>query len=219
MPRPPVDIEATRARLLEICEQMIAERGAVSFTMTDIAQAASMSQSNVYRFFENKEQLAEAMAERWFQDLVEVMEQAVASDLPARDKMYRFFAGRLDIKRVRHHDDPALFHAYLELGHEHRDVVRGYYDLADHYMAIIIAEAMEEGRFAGYEIDEVVTLVNLMVQPFCNPVTMITMIDTANTRRLAVVIDTIFTGLHKVDVPAADNDRARSRLPKMKLTG
>ena len=219
MPRPPVDIEATRTRLLDICEDMICERGAVSFTMTDIAQAASMSQSNVYRFFENKEQLAEAMAERWFQEMVEAMEKTVSSDLPAQDKMYRFFAVRLSIKRARHEKDPALFHAYLDLGQEHMDVVRGYYDLADHYMSIIIAEAMEEGRFAGYEIDETVSIINLMVQPFCNPKVMIAMMDTANAARLAIVIETIFTGLHTVDIPAADNDRARSRLPRMKLTG
>ncbi len=219
MPRPPVDIDATKSGLLEICEDMIRERGAVDFTMTDIAQAAGMSQSNVYRFFANKDELAEAMAGRWFEELHVIMENVVASDLPAHGKMYAFFADRLDIMRQRYESDPAMFAAYMQLGQQHIEVVRGYIDLADHYQAMIIAQAMEEGHFRGLEIDETVSLINLMVQPFCNPDVMMMLMHSADRARLATVIDTIFAGLHKPDTPLADNDRATQPMPKMKIAG
>ncbi len=195
MPRPETDIEAGREKLIQTAEVIIRERGAISFTITDLAAEAGMSQSNVYRFFENKDALAEAMAGRWFAELITIIEDLVEADMPAKQKLYEFFARRLAIKRARFEEDPDLFRSYMELGNEHFEVIRGYVDLTDHYMAMILAEAMEEGYFEGLELDQIVSLVNTMVQPFCNPNLMVDMMHLADKDRLRQVIDTILTGL------------------------
>lgn len=195
MPRPETDIEAGREKLIQTAEVIIRERGAISFTITDLAAEAGMSQSNVYRFFENKDALAEAMAGRWFGELITIIEDLVEADMPAKQKLYEFFARRLAIKRTRFEEDPDLFRSYMELGNEHFEVIRGYVDLTDHYMAMILAEAMEEGYFEGLELDQIVSLVNTMVQPFCNPKLMMDMMHLADEDRLRQVIDTILTGL------------------------
>ncbi|HEY9091480.1 TetR family transcriptional regulator [Parasphingorhabdus sp.] len=195
MPRPKTDVEETREKLIETAEAIILERGAIDFTMTDLAAEAGMSQSNVYRFFEDKDALAEAMAGRWFAELIKIVEDLVEADMPARQKLYEFFARRLAIKRARFSDNPDLFRSYMELGEQHFEVVRGYIDLTDHYMAMILAEAMEEGYFEGLELDQIVSLVNTMVQPFCNPMLMMDMMHLADNDRLRQVIDTILTGL------------------------
>lgn len=195
MARPETDIEAGREKLIQTAEIIIRDRGAISFTITDLAAEAGMSQSNVYRFFENKDALAEAMAGRWFAELIGIVEGLVEADMPARQKLYEFFARRLAIKRARFEEDPDLFRSYMELGNEHFDVIRGYVDLTDHYMAIILAEAMEEGYFEGLELDQIVSLVNTMVQPFCNPNVMMDMMHLADQDRLRQVIDTILAGL------------------------
>jgi TetR/AcrR family transcriptional regulator, repressor of the ameABC operon len=195
MPRPETDIEAGREQLIQIAEVIIRDRGAISFTITDLAAEAGMSQSNVYRFFENKDALAEAMAGRWFAELITIIEDLVEADMPAKQKLYEFFARRLAIKRARFEEDPDLFRSYMELGNEHFEVIRGYVDLTDHYMAMILAEAMEEGYFEGLELDQIVSLVNTMVQPFCNPNLMMDMMHLADENRLRQVIDTILAGL------------------------
>jgi AcrR family transcriptional regulator len=155
-----------------------------------------MSQSNVYRFFENKDALAEAMAGEWFADLEVIMRELVDADMPVEEKLYLFFAKRLVLKRTRYEDDPELFASYMELGDEHFEVIKGYVDLADHYMASILAEAMEAGYFKGLELDAVVSLVNTMMQPFCNPNLMMQMMHLATEDRLRKVIGTILTGLN-----------------------
>ncbi len=195
MPRPETDIEAGREKLIQTAEVIIRERGAISFTISDLAAEAGMSQSNVYRFFENKDELAEAMAGRWFAELITIIEDLVEADMPVRDKLYQFFARRLAIKRARFDVVPDLFRSYMELGDQHFEVIRGYVDLTDHYMAIILAEAMENGYFEGLELDKIVSLVNTMVQPFCNPNLMMDMMHLADEERLEQVIDTILTGL------------------------
>lgn len=202
MPRPETDIAATRSKIIAAADRMIQDRGAISFTMSDLATAVGMSPSNLYRFFENKDALAEAMAGEWFAELLVIMEELVSADMPVEEKLYQFFAKRVVIKRARYEDDPELFESYMELGNEHFEVIKGYVDLADHYMASILAEAMEKGYFKGLELDAVVSLVNTMMQPFCNPQLMMQMMHLATEERLRIVINTIFKGLQ------ADNARS-----------
>jgi AcrR family transcriptional regulator len=212
MPRPETDIEAGRKKLLATAERIIRESGAINFTITDLAAEAGMSQSNVYRFFENKDALAEAMAGEWFAELGGIMEELVAADMPVEEKLYQFFAKRLALKRQRYEDDPQLFASYMELGDQHFEVIRGYVDLADHYMATILAEAMEAGYFKGLELDNVVTVVNTMAQPFCNPSLMMKMMHMATEERLRQVVDTIFAGLKARDITSADGNGLKPAL-------
>lgn len=195
MARPQLNPEIIREQLFQAAEDIIDERGAVAINMSELAAACDMSQSNIYRYFPTKEAFYEAMADRWFAPFNAIMEEVVASDLPAREKLYQFFARRLIVKRERFAENPQLFQSYLEIGDEHWEVIRGYVDLADHYMATIIGEAMSEGYFDGFELDDALSLVNLMVQPFVNPQIMIHMERIATEANLAHVVDAIFDGL------------------------
>ncbi len=195
MARPQTDIEAGRKLLLETVEFMVKQRGATDISMTDLATQAGMSPSNIYRFFDGKEALLEAVAEEWFADKVEVMEKVTASEMGARDKMLAFFGQRFVLMQARFNDDPELFKSYCGLGNQYYEVIRGYVDLGDHYLAIIVAEGMDEGYFSGLTIDHSVSLVNQMVQPYCNP-DMLTMIGhMLSLEKLAAIIDTIFAGM------------------------
>jgi len=189
------DLNSGREALLDRVEELIAQRGGVSITLAELAAAASMSPANLYRFFENKEALYEAVAERWFAPKVRAMEEVLASDLPIRQKFYAFYARRLTMTCDDYTRDPALFRSYLELGQQHIEIVRGFIDLADHFLAELIAEAIAEGYFAGLEIDAAVSLVNLMLQPFCDPDLIVMLLHSVSEEKLAIVVDTIFDGL------------------------
>ena len=196
MARPQTDIEAGRAQLLEVVDDLIRKRGAVDISMTDLASAAGMSPSNLYRFFENKDALLEAVAEKFFAVKVRIMEEVTASDLPVCEKMYQYFARRFDAMVVQYEAEPDLLKSYMEIGSQHFEVVRGYVDLGDHYLALIVAEAMEQGYFEGFSIDETVSLINQMVQCYTNPEAII-YIGTGKLKveKLAIIVDTIFVGL------------------------
>jgi AcrR family transcriptional regulator len=194
MARPQTDHEATMELLLQTAEQLIRERGAFTPSVTDIANACGMSQSNVYRFFPSKEALLEAYVERWFRPFNEMMEEVVESDLPPREKLYQFFARRFAEKRRRYEDDPEYFMACMAMGDEHRDVAMSYVDLADHYMATIFAEAISDGEFPGMTIDGLISPVNLMLAPFCDP-KLIPQYESANMDNLRIAINTLFNGL------------------------
>lgn len=199
MARPHTDIDAGREQLLDLATEMIEGRGAAALTMTELAARAGMSPANLYRFFENKEAIAEALAERWFRPFIAIIEEVVASDLPPRRKMYEFFARRFVLKRAEYFRDPVAFASYCELGEEHFELIRGYIDLADHYLAELIGEAMADGHFAGLEVDEALSLINQMVQPYCNIGIMRYVMERTSEEKLARIIDAVFDGLSAQD--------------------
>lgn len=196
MARPQTDIEAGRAELLEVVDDLIRKRGAVDISMSDLAAAAGMSPSNLYRFFDSKEALLEAVAERFFDEKVRIMVEVTESDLPVRDKMYEYFARRFVVMVEKYEAEPDLLKSYLEIGQQYFEVVRGYVDLGDHYLALIVAEAMEQGYFTGLSIDETVSLINQMVHCYTNPEAIIYIgINKLRVEKLALIVDAIFNGL------------------------
>lgn len=198
MARPQTDIDAGRTALLEVVDDLIRKRGAVDISMTDLAAAAGMSASNLYRFFDNKEALLEAVAERFFAEKIQIMVEVTESDLPVRDKMYQYFARRYLAMVEQFETEPGLLKSYLEIGQQYFEVVRGYVDLGDHYLSLIVAEAMEQGYFQGLSIDKTVSLINQMVQCYTNPDALF-YIGTTKLKvdKLAIIVDTVFEGLGK----------------------
>jgi AcrR family transcriptional regulator len=199
MARPQTDIEAGRERLIDVVIELVEERGASALTVAEVATRAGMSPANLYRYFESRDAMIEAVAERWFQPKVAVMEEVVASDLPARRKLYEFYARRFTLIRAMWERDPVVFQTYCDVGEEHFEVVRSYVDLGDHYLGEIVAEAMAEGHFPGLEIDETISLINQMVSCYVNIGQMAMVMPKLSEKKLARIIDAVFDGLSAVD--------------------
>ncbi|MCC6926751.1 TetR/AcrR family transcriptional regulator [Novosphingobium sp.] len=199
MARPQTDIEAGREALIGHVIDLIEERGNSAMTVGEIAARAGMSPANLYRYFDSKEALVEAVAERWFQPKLEIMEEVVASDLPPRRKMFEFYARRFALMKAEWERDPVAFSSYVELGKENFELIRSYVDLGDHYLAMIIGEAMAEGHFAGLSVDEAISLVNQITNVYCNIGAMEMVMPKLTTEKLARIIDAVFDGLSASD--------------------
>lgn len=199
MARPQTDIDAGRLRLIELAIAMIEERGGSAMTIAEIAARAGMSPASLYRYFDSKEALIEAVTEHWFQPKVDIMEEVVASDLPPRRKMFEFFARRFALMKGEWEADPVAFSTYIEIGRENYDLIRSYVDLGDHYLAEIIGEAMAEGHFSGLSVDETLSLINQMVSIYVNISSMEPVMHRLTTDKLARIIDAVFDGLSATD--------------------
>lgn len=210
MPRPQTDIDAGREQLVELALALVEQRGNSAITMTELAAAASMSTANLYRYFENRDALIEAIAEYWFRPKVAIMEEVVGSDLPPRRKMFEFFARRFTMMKREWERDPVAFATYVELGKEHFEQVRSYVDLGDHYLSLIIGEAMAEGHFEGLSVDETLSLVNQMVSVYVNIGAMEMVMPRLTNEKLGRIVDAIFDGLSAVDRGAGGLSTLRS---------
>lgn len=185
---------AKRAELVQLAMKMIEQRGS-AITRGDLAAESRTSRARVEAIFAEESDLFEAIVEQWFSYDIEVMEEVVAADLPIQRKFYEFFARRYVRERKRFEDDPALFALYCELGTQHFEEVRGFIDLADHYLTELIAQAQAEGFFEGFEIDRALSLINQMLIAYTSPQVLMMISHRLEESKLAAIIDTMFAGL------------------------
>lgn len=186
--------DARKSELVDLAMELIAKRGA-AISKSDLASASRTSRARVDEIFADESDLFDAILERWYEDDIAIMEDVVASDLPIKRKFYEFFARRFIRERERYQHDPALFALYLELGQEHFEQVRGYIDLADHYLTELIAQAQDEGYFPDLAVNRALSLINQMVICYVSPLMMIQVGDRLEEGKLAAIIDTLFAGL------------------------
>ena len=187
-----------RERLAALAVELTAQRGQeISADM--LAAEAGLSRSRIEAIFPEDGDLFDAMAEIWFAPLIEIMEEVIATDLPANRKFYEFFGRRFIHLRQEYNRDPEAFALLCELGGRRFERVRSFVDLADHYTCELIAQAQDEGAFEGLEIDRALTLVNQMVIAYTNPDIILMVGDRLSEDKLAKIIDTMFAGLNADD--------------------
>ena len=62
----------TRAMIVEVAERHFKRYGYGKTTIVEIASDCAMSHANVYRFFRNKAELADAVASLWLEKIIAV---------------------------------------------------------------------------------------------------------------------------------------------------
>jgi TetR/AcrR family transcriptional regulator, repressor of the ameABC operon len=192
------DMDALRRELVTLAMDMIARRCAV-IGKTELAAEARIGRSRIDEVFPEEDDLFDAIVELWYEDDIATMEEVVASTLPTRRKFYEFFARRFVRERERYRRDPALFALYVEMGSQKFERIRGYIDLADHYLTELIAQAQAEGFFPDLTIDRALTLINQMVMCYTSPQMMLIIEERLAEDKLAVIVDTLFEGLSGAD--------------------
>lgn len=186
--------DALRRDLASRTIGLLAERGSM-IGKADLAAHTRTSRARIDDLFPDEGDLFDAVAEQWFAADVSIMEEVIASNLPIRRKFFEFYARRYRIEADRLRQDPALYALCVEIGSERFEQVRGYIDLADHYLSELIAQAQAEGFFPGLTIDRALTLINQMVVCYTSPQMLLTLGERLNEDKLAAIVDTLFAGL------------------------
>lgn len=190
----PSQADSERAQLVALATRVI-ERTGENITRAALAKEARMPRARLDALFDCEDALFDAILEKWYAPDIAIMEEVVASALPIRRKFYEFFARRFVRERERFRKDPAVFAVYCEIGTDKFENVRGYIDLADHYLSELIAQAQEDGYFAGLGINRALSLINQMVTCYTSPQMMMIIEERLEEEKLAVIIDTLFDGL------------------------
>ena len=188
------DTEQDRRQLVELAMKVTERRGEEIGRAT-LASEAGVSRTVIDRHFPEEGDLFSAIIDLWYEPDIAIMEDVVASELPIRRKFYEFFARRFVRERERYENDPQTFALYCELGTNRFEDVRGYIDLADHYLSELIAQAQAEGHFPGLSINQALTLINQMVIAYTSPQMMLMVSNRLAEEKLAAIIDTLFAGL------------------------
>jgi AcrR family transcriptional regulator len=120
--RPPMDAPARRrptprqpaekrvADILTAARAVLAERGPAETLVADIAARAGVVEGSLYRYFRNKRDLLERVAEHWFEELLAGQDAGFAMIAGRRDRLRYLVFRHLDAIRR----DPALARLVLQ---------------------------------------------------------------------------------------------------------
>ncbi|MDX2274590.1 MAG: TetR/AcrR family transcriptional regulator [Hyphomonadaceae bacterium] len=106
--------------ILEAAQRVFLERGYQAASISEIARAANISDGLIYRYYENKRALLDAVLAAFFHRILARLEPAIAAETGFANKLRALIRTHLDIMLA----DPALCRLFIA-------EVRGAADFAD----------------------------------------------------------------------------------------
>lgn len=93
-------INKTRNLLIDVARQLFAKLGVENTTMNDIAIASHKGRRTLYTYFNNKNEVYQAVLESELEQMHTSLQAVAAKDLPADEKLLLFFKTRFEIVKM-----------------------------------------------------------------------------------------------------------------------
>src|SRR3954468_3729232 len=159
----------TRARIMETAEALFRRLGFAKTTVADIAGELRMSPANIYRFFESKTAIVEAICRRCLSAVEEKAWTVARSKAPAAQRMERLILEILAYHKenlVTEHRVNELVVAAIEHSWE---TIRRHKDVMRNVIELVVRDGIEAGEFEAVEPRETAELIMRSVVCFTNP--------------------------------------------------
>ncbi len=187
--------EATRERILEATEALLRRHGPDKVAVVDVARSLGMSHANVYRFFDSKGALRNAIVERWLARVTAPLDAIVAEDGPAGERLRRWCMTLMAEKRRKVLDDPEMFAAFQALVGDARTVVGLHLDHLTRHVRSLIQAGVASGEFRVADIEAATEMVLDATVRFHHPRLVAEAADLDLAPRAEAVIRMILAGL------------------------
>ncbi|CAO4163260.1 TetR/AcrR family transcriptional regulator [Methylorubrum populi] len=173
IPLPDEAAPTTRDRILEEAVRSFREIGYQKTTVADIARRLKMSPANVYRFFESKKAINEAVVERLTGE-IEAMIAAIADapKLGAPERLSRIITALHDDSRRRFEAHPRVHEMVEAAMSESWAVCQAHVDRIGAVLARVVADGMREGAFAVADPKSTASCIHAAITRYCHPVLM-----------------------------------------------
>jgi AcrR family transcriptional regulator len=136
-----------RARIVETAEALFRDIGYQKTTVADIAKALKMSPANVYRFFDSKKSINEAVAERITAEVRARMTAVARSDRLASERL-RDLLRTMNACMCELGASEAKMHDMVEAAmNESWGVIRAHIDQVDEIITGVVADGVTSGEF------------------------------------------------------------------------
>lgn len=145
MTMPLASSESTAQRILAAALDDLRQFGPDRTTVVSVAKKAGMTHANVYRHFETKIALFDAITLLWLKPVEAKLSEIADAPDPAHDKLERLITALVRAYRDRLEAEPMLFDLFVMAFAESRSIAR-------HHRArvrTLIDRVIEEGQTAG----------------------------------------------------------------------
>ncbi|OEO30280.1 TetR family transcriptional regulator [Devosia insulae DS-56] len=137
----------TRERILEAAEQVFRRFGPHKTTVVDVARLLGVSHGSVYRHFDSKIALRDAVVEGWLKRTSDPLAAIATSGQAPAQRLRLWFSTLLMLKREKVKGDPELFSVSRTIFAEAREVVARHVDTLVGQLETIIVDGIASGDF------------------------------------------------------------------------
>jgi TetR/AcrR family transcriptional regulator len=167
--------EQTRAAILDAAMREFAMEGVAGARTDEIARAAGVNKALLYYYFKDKEALFGAVMERVFSELTQLIDAALESELPPREKFLAYLRAHFDFvasSPMR----PRLFHREMMRSGPNgtrllKRIVGQYMRPTFAKLAKLMAQGVESGDFRRVDAAQFIpSVVGTIVFYFSTPI-------------------------------------------------
>jgi AcrR family transcriptional regulator len=167
--RGPVD-HNVREQIVVAAEQHFSRYGYEKTTVSDLAKAIGFSKAYIYKFFDSKQAIGEAICSKSLSAIIAAVENAVKDATTATEKFRRMFKTLTTTSASLFFNDRKLYDIAASSAGEGWPSARAHAQRIKQILTDIVREGRENGEFERKTpLDETVHAIYLVVLPYANP--------------------------------------------------
>jgi len=168
-PRGPAD-HTVRDQIVEAADQHFSHYGYEKTTVSDLAKAIGFSKAYIYKFFDSKQAIGEAICSKTLSAIVTAVDEAVAGATTPTEKIRCVFNVLTATSVSLFFNDRKLYDIAAAAAGEGWPSARAYAQRIRQILTEILREGRENGEFERKTpLDETVHAIYLVLQPYANP--------------------------------------------------
>jgi AcrR family transcriptional regulator len=178
--RGPVD-HSVREQIVAAAGEHFSHYGYEKTTVSDLAKAIGFSKAYIYKFFDSKQAIGEAICAQSLSAIILAVEEAVASAPTPTEKFRRMFKALVSTGVGLFFNDRKLYDIAAHSAGEGWPSARAYCERIRQILTDIVREGRESGEFERKTpLDETVHAIDLVMQPYVNPLLLQYNLDVAD---------------------------------------
>jgi AcrR family transcriptional regulator len=159
-----------RDQIVNAANEHFSHYGYGKTTVSDLAKAIGFSKAYIYKFFDSKQAIGEAICSSCLDSIIAAVEAEVAVGTSAADKFRRLFKTQMARSVELFFADRKLYDIAVYSISENWHSSRNYMERIQAMLQQIIVEGRESGEFERKTpLDETVRAISLVMQPFTHP--------------------------------------------------
>ena len=159
-----------RDQIVEAAEAHFSHYGYDKTTVSELAKAIGFSKAYIYKFFDSKQGIGEAICSKTLNDIVVAVEEAMADASSPTDKFRRMFKSLVSNSVSLFFNDRKLYDIAAHSAGEGWPSARAYAARLRQILTEVVREGRECGEFERKTpLDETVHAIYLVMLPYANP--------------------------------------------------
>jgi len=159
----------TRERIMATAEALFRRLGFAKTAVADIAAELRMSPANIYRFFDSKNAIVEAICRRCLAEVEERAWAVARSKAPAAQRMERLILEILAYHKENLVTEQRVNELVVAAIEHSWETIRAHKDAMRNVVELVLRDGIDAGDFEPVDPRETAELIMRSVVPFTNP--------------------------------------------------